>query len=238
MKIPITKPVFDNEEKEAIIKPLETNWLVQGPYVAEFERLFAEFTGARFAKAASNCTTALHLALDALGIKTGDKVILPSFTYIASANAIELTGAEVIFCDIDLRTFNININKIEEILENDNEKKVKAIMPVHLFGLCANMPKIMELAKHHNLKVVEDSACGFNARINNKHSGTFGEIGCFSFHPRKSITTGEGGMIVTNEEGVFNEVSSLSDHGASKSDFTKAQRKGRFVTSRIQPKRV
>jgi dTDP-4-amino-4,6-dideoxygalactose transaminase len=226
MKIPITKPVFDNCERENILKPLESGWLVQGPYVAEFERLFAEFTGARCAEATSNCTTALHLALDALDIKTGDKVVVPSFTYVASANAVEYTGAKVVFCDIDLATFNIDVNKLKEILEEDKEKKIKAIMPVNLFGLCAYLPEIMRLAKKHNLKVIEDSACGLGAWIGDKHSGTFGEAGCFSFHPRKSITTGEGGMLITDDEELANKVSSLRDHGASKSDLARHKEKG------------
>lgn len=226
MNIPITKPVFDECEKEAIVKPLETGWVVQGPFVAEFEKIFAAFTGARFARAVSNCTTALHLALDVLGIKAGDKVIVPSFTYVASANAVEYTGARVVLCDIDLKTFNIDVKKAEELLENDDEREIKAIMPVHLFGLCADMSKIMELAKKYSLKVVEDSACGFGAWIGSRHSGTFGDAGCFSFHPRKSITTGEGGMVVIDSEAVANKIASLRDHGASKSDLQRDKEKG------------
>lgn len=226
MNIPITKPVFDECEKEAIVKPLETGWVVQGPFVAEFEKIFAAFTGARFARAVSNCTTALHLALDVLGIKAGDKVIVPSFTYVASANAVEYTGARVALCDIDLKTFNIDVKKAEELLENDDEREIKAIMPVHLFGLCADMSKIMELAKKYSLKVVEDSACGFGAWIGSRHSGTFGDAGCFSFHPRKSITTGEGGMVVIDSEAVANKIASLRDHGASKSDLQRDKEKG------------
>lgn len=219
MKIPITKPFFDNCEKEAILKALETGWLVQGPYVAEFERLFSEFTAAKFAKAVSSCTAALHLALDSLDIKSGDEVIVPSFTYIASANAVEYTGAGTIFCDIELKTFNIDVREAEKILANDKKRKIKAIMPVNLFGLCADLPEITELAKRYNLKVVEDSACGLGARIGGRHSGTFGDVGCFSFHPRKAVTTGEGGMLVTDEAKIANKVLSLRDHGASMSDF-------------------
>lgn len=222
--IPITKAVFDDSEKAAIIKPLETGWVVQGPYVKQFEQLFADFTHAKYAKAVSNCTTALHLALIALGIGKGDKVIVPSFTYVASANAVEYTGAEVIFCDVDLNTFNIDTLKLSEILEND--KSVKAIMPINLFGLCADLTTINTLAKQYNVSVVEDSACGFDAWIDNKHSGTFGNVGCFSFHPRKSITTGEGGMLITDDESVYNRVSQLCDHGASKSDLQRHNEKG------------
>ena len=224
MNIPITKTIFGDEEKEAIVKPLETGWVVQGPNVAKFQNMFADFTGSKYAHAASNCTTALHLGLEAMDITKGDKVIVPSFTYVASANAVEYTGAEVVFCDIDLKTFNIDETKLEEIIKKDSS--IKAIMPVNLFGLCANMPYIMELAKKYNLKVIEDSACGFDGWIGDKHSGTFGDCGCFSFHPRKSICTGEGGMLITDDEDIANKVSQLKDHGASKSDLQRHKEKG------------
>mgnify|MGYP003488407867 FL=1 len=224
MNIPITKTIFGDEEKEAIVKPLETGWVVQGPNVAKFQNMFADFTGSKYAHAASNCTTALHLGLEAMDITKGDKVIVPSFTYVASANAVEYTGAEVVFCDIDLKTFNIDETKLEEMIKKDSS--IKAIMPVNLFGLCANMPYIMELAKKYNLKVIEDSACGFDGWIGDKHSGTFGDCGCFSFHPRKSICTGEGGMLITDDEDIANKVSQLKDHGASKSDLQRHKEKG------------
>ena len=224
MNIPITKTIFGDEEKEAIVKPLETGWVVQGPNVAKFQNMFADFTGSKYAHAASNCTTALHLGLEAMDITKGDKVIVPSFTYVASANAVEYTGAEVVFCDIDLKTFNIDETKLEDIIKKDSS--IKAIMPVNLFGLCANMPYIMELAKKYNLKVIEDSACGFDGWIGDKHSGTFGDCGCFSFHPRKSICTGEGGMLITDDEDIANKVSQLKDHGASKSDLQRHKEKG------------
>lgn len=224
MNIPITKTIFGDEEKEAIVKPLETGWVVQGPNVAKFQIMFADFTGSKYAHASSNCTTALHLGLEAMSITKGDKVIVPSFTYVASANAVEYTGAEVVFCDIDLKTFNIDETKLEEIIKKDSS--IKAIMPVNLFGLCANMPYIMELAKKYNLKVIEDSACGFDGWIGDKHSGTFGDCGCFSFHPRKSICTGEGGMLITDDDDIASKVSQLKDHGASKSDLQRHKEKG------------
>ena len=224
LKIPITKPYFNDEEKLAIARTLDSGWIVQGQNVKEFERLFAEFTGTKFAIATSSCTTALHLGLEAMGIGKGDKVIVPSFTYIASANAVEYTGAEVVFCDINLKTFTIDETKLEDIIIKD--RSIKAIMPVNLFGLCANLPYIIDLAKKYNLKVIEDSACGFDSWIKDKHSGTFGDCGCFSFHPRKSLTTGEGGMLITNEEYIANKVSQLRDHGASKSDFQRHQEQG------------
>lgn len=224
INIPITKTIFGEEEKEAMVKPLETGWVVQGPNVAKFQEMFSEFTGSKYSHATTSCTTALHLALEAIGITRGDKVIVPSFTYVASANAVEYTGAQVIFCDIDLKTFNIDESKLEELIKSDST--IKAIMPVNLFGLCANMPYIMELAKKYNLKVIEDSACGFDGWIGNKHSGTFGDVGCFSFHPRKSICTGEGGMLITDNEEIASKVSQLKDHGAAKSDLQRHKEKG------------
>ena len=227
MKIPITKTIFDGCEKELIIKPLESGWVVQGPYVNKFQEMFKEWVNSKYAFATTSCTTALHLALEALNIKRGDKVIVPSFTYIATANAVEYTGAEVVFCDIDLKTFNIDENLLEDIIKRDFS--IKAIIPVNLFGLCANMPKIMEIAKKYNLKVIEDSACGFDAYIDNKHSGTFGDIGCFSFHPRKSISTGEGGMLITDNEKIAKKVSILRDHGATKSDLERHEKGGSLL---------
>jgi len=224
MNIPITKTIFGKEEAEAIVKPLETGWVVQGPNVAKFQDMFSEFTGVKHSHATTSCTTALHLGLEAMGVTRGDKVIVPSFTYVASANAVEYTGAEVVFCDINLQTFNIDEIKLEELIKNDSS--IKAIMPVHLFGLCSNMPYIMNLAKKYNLKIIEDSACGFDGWIENKHSGTFGDVGCFSFHPRKSICTGEGGMLITNDDKIASKVSQLKDHGASKSDLQRHKEKG------------
>ena len=226
MRVPITQPYFDDHEKEAVAAVLDSGWLVQGRKVAEFEALFAGFTGLRYARAVSSCTAALHLALESLNIGAGDRVIVPSFTYIASANAVEYSGAEVLFCDIDCSTFALDVKAMVRLLENDGERKIKAVMPVHLFGLCAAMPEIMALARHYDLRVVEDSACGFDAWIDDRHAGAFGDAGCFSFHPRKNITTGEGGMVVTNLEEMALRITSLRDHGAEKSDLQRHLEEG------------
>ena len=221
MKIPITKPCIDEGDKQYVLKPFETGWLVQGPYVADFEKKFAEYIGCRYARAVSSCTTALHLALEVVGVGPGDKVLVPSFTYVASANAVEYTGAEVVLCDIELKSFNIDLKQAERILAGGNGTRIKAIMPVNLFGLCSDLPGVMALASKYGLKVVEDSACGLGAWIGGKHSGTFGNAGCFSFHPRKSITTGEGGMVTTDDGNLAGRISELRDHGASKSDLAR-----------------
>lgn len=227
MQVPITKAYFDECEKELIQKPLESGWVVQGPFVAQFEELFKEHVGSKYAHATTSCTTALHLGLEAMGIGRGDKVVVPSFTYIASANAVEYTGAEVVFCDIDLRTFNIDVKELEDKVSTDSS--IKAVMPVHLFGLCANMPEVMKIAEKYNLKVIEDSACGFDAWIGDKHSGTFGDVGCFSFHPRKPITTGEGGMLITDNGDISAKVLQLRDHGASKTDLQRHKEGGSLL---------
>ena len=209
LKIPITKTYFDDTDFENIQKPLKSGWVVQGPFVKEFEERFSKFVKSKYSIACSSCTTALHIALAALGIQKGDEVIVPAFTWVSTANAVEFTGAKPIFCDIDLRTFNIDINKIEDLIT----EKTKAIIPVHLFGLPVDMDAIMTVSMKYNLKIVEDAACGFGAYYKNKHVGNFGDFGCFSFHPRKAITTGEGGMITTQSEELDKICRMLRNHG-------------------------
>ena len=215
MKIPIAKTVFKTAEYENILKPLKSGWVVQGIYVKEFEDKWSKFTGAGESIAVSNCTTAIHLSLSALGIGYGDEVIIPSFTWVATANAVEALGAKPVFCDIDLKTYNIDINKIEEKIT----KKTKAVIPVHLFGLSAEMDEIGNIAEKFKLFIVEDAACGFAAKYKGKHVGTLGDTGCFSFHPRKAITTGEGGMVTTNNTILAEKLRSMRDHGSKVSDF-------------------
>jgi dTDP-4-amino-4,6-dideoxygalactose transaminase len=224
-KIPITRPVFGDEEREALVRPLDTGWVVQGPFVLEFERRFEAFTGAAHAVASTSCTTALHLAVTALGLKPGDEVIVPAFTWVATPNVIEYAGAKPVFCDIDLRTFNIDPARIEELIT----PRTVGIMPVHLFGLCAPMDEVLAIAKRHRLWVVEDAACGFGAWQRGRHAGTFGDAGAFSFHPRKAITTGEGGMLTTGRGDVADLARSLRDHGASKTDLSRHTSAGGFL---------
>ncbi len=215
MKIPIARSLITSEEIEAIKKPLETGWVVQGPFVKDFEEKFSSYTGSKNSIAVTSCTTALHLSLAALGFKQGDEAIVPAFTWISTANVVEHLGGRVIFCDINPRTFNIDIDQIEKKIT----PKTKAILPVHLFGLAAEMNPILDIAKKYNLWVVEDAACGFGSKYKNKHVGTFGDTGAFSFHPRKSITTGEGGMITTNNDELAEKIRSMRDHGAAMSDY-------------------
>jgi dTDP-4-amino-4,6-dideoxygalactose transaminase len=223
--IPITKPVFGDEERRAILGPLDSGWVVQGPRVREFEDRFARFTGAHGCVASSSCTTALHLAVAALGLGVGDEVIVPAFTWVATANVVEYAGATPVFCDIRLSDFNLDVSQLEAIVT----PRTVGIIPVHLFGLCADMTAVMAFAERHKLWVVEDAACGFGARINGRHAGTFGDAGCFSFHPRKAITTGEGGMITTGREDIASVTRSLRDHGATRSDRERHGATGAFL---------
>ena len=212
--IPITKPFFGAEEMRAVQQPLESGWVVQGPFVKEFEDRFSAFTGAAHSIATSSCTTALHIAVAALGLKPGDEVIVPAFTWVATANVVEYLGAKPVFCDIDLVTFNMRPERIDSLVT----PRTVGIIPVHLFGLCADMDPIIKAARRHHLWVVEDAACAFGGSYRGAHAGTIGDLGCFSFHPRKSITTGEGGMITTANESYDSACRSLRDHGASRSD--------------------
>jgi dTDP-4-amino-4,6-dideoxygalactose transaminase len=210
-EIPIGRPYFGDEELRAVQLPLETGWVVQGPHVAEFERKFAAFTEAKQAVAVSNCTTALHMAVTALGAKPGDEVIVPAFTWVATPNSVEYQGARAVFCDVGLETFNMNVATIERSIT----PRTVGLIVVHLFGLCADLDPIMDLARRRGLWVIEDAACAFGALYRGRHAGTMGDAGCFSFHPRKSITTGEGGMITTASADLASAFRSLRDHGAS-----------------------
>ena len=224
-KIPITKPYLGAEELAAVQAPLESGWLVQGPFVAEFERRFAGFARARSAVATTSCTTALHLAADALGLSPGDEVIVPAFTWVATANIVESLGGRAVFCDIDLDTFNIDPGRIERLIT----QRTVGIIPVHLFGLMADMDPIVDLARARQHWVLEDAACAFGSWYRGRHAGTLGDAGCFSFHPRKSITTGEGGMVTTERAELEPVFRSLRDHGASRSDLARHTEKGGFL---------
>ena len=210
--IPISLPVTGQEEWEALKEPLMSGWLTSGPKVREFEQLFAERHGVKHALAVTSATTALHLAPVALDIKEGDEVIVPAFTWVSTANVVLYCGAKVVFVDIDPFTFNIN----PEDLSKRITSKTKAIIPVHLFGLCADMDKIKEIAG--NIPLIEDGACAAGASYKGTPAGGLGTIGCFSFHPRKSVTTGEGGMITTNDDKLAEIMGMLRNHGASISE--------------------
>jgi perosamine synthetase len=215
MQVPIARTGLTEAEILSVLEPLRTGWLVQGPKVREFEEAWCRFTGSNYSIAVTSCTTGLHLSLAALGFGPGDEAIVPAFTWISTANVVEHLGGKVVFADIDLQTFNIDPAGIEALIT----PRTKAILPVHLFGLAADMEAISSIAQRHGIFVVEDAACGFGSIINGRHVGTFGNTGCFSFHPRKSITTGEGGIITTNDIALAERLRRLRDHGAATNDL-------------------
>jgi perosamine synthetase len=215
LNIPIAKTNLTETEINSVLEPLQSGWLVQGPKVREFEEKWSAFTGAQQSIAVSSCTSALHLSLAASGFGPGDEAIVPAFTWISTSNVVEHLGGKVVFCDIDLKTFNIDVDQIESKITD----RTKAIFPVHLFGLSADMDPILDLARKYNLFVVEDAACGFGSKYKGKHVGALGDTGCFSFHPRKAITTGEGGMVTTNDVKLTEKIRRLRDHGAAMTDL-------------------
>ena len=215
MKIPITKAIFDETDLQLIQEPLKSGWVVQGKFVKEFEDHFAAFISASQAVAVSSCTTALHIAVAALGLKPGDEVLVPAFTWISTANVIEHMGATPVFVDVDLQTFNMNPAATAAAVT----PRTVGMIPVHLFGLSADMDPLLATAARHKLWVVEDAACGFDSWYKGRHVRTMGNAGAFSFHPRKAITTGEGGMITTNDDAFALLSRTLRDHGASRSDL-------------------
>ncbi len=216
--IRLVVPSIEEDDLKAVREALASGRLVQGERVAEFERTVAKYVGCKHAVAVTNCTAALHLSLLALGVGPGDIVVVTAYSWIATANVIELCGAKPVFVDIDRGTFNVDPNRLEEALvklmkSNETARRVKAILPVHAFGLMADMPQISELARRFDLPIVEDAACALGASCKEKKAGAWGVMGCFSFHPRKAITTGEGGMITTDDSRLADRLRALRNHG-------------------------
>lgn len=212
MNISIAQPDIGKKEISAVINVLKSKQLAQGKTVEEFEKKFAQYIDTKYAIATSNGTTALHLSLLALGIKSGDEVITTSFSFVASANAILYVGAKPVFVDIDPQTFNIDPKLIEKKITN----KTKAIIPVHLYGLAADITQINNIAKKYHLKVIEDACQAHGAAVGNKKVGTWGELGCFSFYPTKNMTTGEGGIITTSNKNLARKLRLLRNQGMEK----------------------
>jgi len=211
--IPISQPSITNKEIEYVTDAVKSGWVSSlGKYIDEFERKFAEFCETEYALATCNGTTALHLALVALGIKEGDEVIIPDLTFIATANAVKYTGAKVVTVDIEEDTLCINPKAIEKAITPNT----KAIIPVHLYGHPANMQEINKIAKKYNLFVIEDAAEAHGAEINGKRVGSFGDVGIFSFYGNKIITSGEGGMITTNNKKLYEKMKYLRDHAMNR----------------------
>lgn len=211
----LNKPYTDDREIEEIKKVLSSGYLTQGPKTEEFEQLVAKLVGCKYAFATSSCTTALHLSLVALGIGPGDEVLVADFTFPATANVVVQQGATPIFVDIDLDTFTMNV---EDMRKKINEK-TRAIIPVHAFGCSADMNPIIETANKFNIPIIEDAACALGSTYYGVPCGNLGTMGCFSFHPRKVITTGEGGMITTNDDTLAEKIKILRSHGGVREGY-------------------
>lgn len=215
MSIPITKPALTEEEARAPYESIRSGWVTQGPKVAEFEKALAAYVGAKHGIATTSCTTGLHLALASIGVGPGDEVIVPSLTFIASANAVLYTGADVVFCEVDARTLNVDPSDVEKRIT----KKTKAIMPIDQIGLACDIDAINEIAKRHGVDVVEDAAPAIGESYKGRKVGSNAHQTVFSFHPRKVITTGEGGMITTDDDALADRARKLRAHAMSVSDL-------------------
>lgn len=222
--IPITKMDFGSADLAAVQRVLESGWLVQGREVQQFEESIAEFCGVPHAVAASSCTASLHLALQSLDVGPGDEVIVPAFTWVSTASSVEHCGARPVFCDISLDTFNIDVEQVESLITS----RTVGILPVHLFGLCADLSGLQSITDRHGLWMLEDAACALGSTQNGHAPGQTTAGACFSFHPRKSLTTGEGGMLVTRDTAFADRCRRLRNHGAQASDFQRHQSKGGF----------
>lgn len=211
--IQIAQPAIDEEEWHALRAPLSRGWLTQGPEVAAFEEAFARQVGAKHALATTSCTTGLHLILSALGIGPGDEVIVPAFSWVATANAVVYCGATPVFVDVNLSSFNVDAEQVKTKVT----KNTKAVIAVHLFGMCADID-VLRSVLPSDVPIIEDAACAAGAKYKGRSAGVLGLAAAFSFHPRKSITTGEGGMVTTNDEILAKKIDVLRNHGASVSE--------------------
>jgi len=207
--IPAAKPIIGDEEREAVDRVLRSGMLAQGPEVAAFEAEFSEYVGGRHCIAMNSGTSALHLGFIAAGINPGDEVIVPSFSFAATANSVVLAGGVPIFADIDPKTFNMDPDHVETLITS----KTKAIMPVHLYGHIAAMDRYEEISSKYGVKIIEDAAQGHLASLNGRNSGEFGVVASFSFYPTKNMTAGEGGMVVTDDADIARTLRLLRNQG-------------------------
>lgn len=208
---PIARPDFSDDDLFYIKQCLESYWATQGPLVSSFEEKIKERHQASYALATTSCTAALHLSTMALDLSPGDEVIVPAFTWITSAHCVEYVGAKVVFADIDPFTFNLCPKSLEKAIT----PRTKAVVVVHLFGLSAPMDDILAITHPRGIKIIEDAACAIGTTYKGRPVGAIGDLGCFSFHPRKVITTGEGGMVLTHQKTLATKIAALRNHGAT-----------------------
>lgn len=218
--IPLFELNYGAEEEAAVLETLKSRWISMGPKTLELESLFSEELNVKFSLGVSNCTAALHLACLAANLKPGDEVICPSLTFVATANAIMYTGAKPVFCDVvSLDNLTVDCQKIREAIS----PKTKAVMVMHFAGFPCDMDEILAVAREHNLTVIEDACHGPLSEYKGKKLGTIGDIGCFSFFSNKNISTGEGGMVVTNNEEIYGRLKILRSHGMTTMSYQRAQ---------------
>lgn len=214
VKVPFFRPSISKSDHIAVDNALKSNILTNGSYLENFEKNFSKLTNSKFSIGVSNATSALHLSLKALGIGKGDEVIVPDMTFVATASSVILSGATPVLADVD-ENLNLSVDSIKKSLT----KKTKAIIPVHFAGKVCEIKKIQKIAYSNNLKLIEDCAHAIGTSLGNQHVGTFGDAGCFSFYPTKNITTLEGGMVITKSKKLFQKISSLRNHGITKTLF-------------------
>ena len=208
-KISQIEPYVGQEELSNLIRVIENKWLTEGPFSEEFLSIIKQFTGAKHALLTNNGTLALYLALKALGIQTGDEVIVPDFTFNASGSSVVFAGGKPVFVDVDRQNYNIDVTKIEAAISS----KTKAIMPVHIYGQSADLYPIMKIAKRYNIKVLEDAAQAYGVFYRGKHTGTIGDIGMISFFADKTVTAGEGGVLLTDNDSLYERLQYLRNQG-------------------------
>lgn len=227
--IPFGKPMLGDAERAAVMDVLAGTTLTHGPKVKEFEAAFAEFTGAPHAVAVATCMAALHLSYLALEVGPGDEVIVPAQTHVATAHAVELCGATPVFLDCERRTGNIDLDRLPDLIT----ERTRAIGLVHYLGLPVDMDRLMAIAREHDLYVVEDAAVALGARVHDIHVGLVGDVGCFSFYPVKHITTGEGGMVITNRDDLADRISKQRAFGIDKSVLADRRHTGAYEIEHV-----
>ena len=231
VKFPAYEPWISNEDKRIVNAALDQTMLTFGPQLEKFEADFCKYSKSKYAVAVSNCTAALHLSLMALGIGKDDEVIIPDLTFVADANAVLACNAKPVVADINKENFFLSISNVKKNIT----KRTKAIIPVHIYGQVCNIDEILDLAKDHNLKIVEDCAHAVGTFHKSKHVGTLGNTGCFSFYPTKNITTAEGGMVTTNSKEIAEKVRQLRSHGMTKSLKSRYSSEYPWVFDIIEP---
>ncbi|HUL38168.1 MAG TPA: DegT/DnrJ/EryC1/StrS aminotransferase family protein [Thermodesulfobacteriota bacterium] len=237
--LPFSQPSIEEEEINGVLEVLKSGWITTGPKVKLFEREFADYIGCKHAIAVNSCTAALHLALEAIGIQEGDEIITSPMTFAATGEVIRYFNAKPIFVDIDPVTMNLNVQMLKEVIEkkwgDGSKAKLKAILPVHYAGYPCDMDALMAIASEYKLKIIEDAAHAFPARYQGKMIGTIGDITCFSFYATKNITTGEGGMITTDNEEYAERARIMSLHGISKDAWKRYTAEGSWYYEIIAP---